>query len=58
VVRQTAAGESVWVAGKLLLKKGDLAVVDYRHAAAGKSLDVITGPLHGKVSIQKAEPQK
>jgi hypothetical protein len=58
IVRQTAAGESVWLAGKLLLKKGDLAVVDYRHAVAGKTLDVVTGPLHGKVTFQKAEPQK
>jgi hypothetical protein len=58
IVRQTAQGESTWVASKLLLKKGDLAVVDYRHAVAGKALDVITGPLHGKVSLQKAEPQK
>jgi len=58
VVRETAAGESVWVAGKLLLKHGELAVVDYRKAVAGKAVDVITGTPHGKLTFQKAEPEK
>jgi hypothetical protein len=59
VVRETAQGESVWVADRLLLKRGQLAVVDYRHApAAGKPLEIITGAPGGKISFQKALPQK
>ena len=58
IVRETPKGEAVWVAGKLLLKRGDLAIVDYRHAVKGKPVDVITGPLHGKITFQKALPEK
>jgi len=58
VVRETLQGESVWVSDKLLLKRGDLALVDYRHAVAGKPVDIITGAPGGQVSIQKALPEK
>ncbi|HST24600.1 MAG TPA: hypothetical protein VLJ76_01285 [Gaiellaceae bacterium] len=60
VVRETPQGDSVWVTGKLLLKRGELAVVDYRHApAANKPLTIITGTAAGKdIEFQKAPPQK
>lgn len=59
VVRETKQGDAVWVSDRLLLKRGQLALVDYRHApAAGKPLDITTGAPGGQISIQKALPQK
>jgi hypothetical protein len=59
VVRETAAGEAVWVAGKLLLKRGELAIVDYRKGVEGKPLTVTTGTADGKnLAFQKALPEK
>jgi len=58
VVRDSPAGESTWVAGKLLLKHGDIALVDYRHAVTGKPVDVAVGRPHGKITFQKALPEK
>jgi hypothetical protein len=58
IVRQTPTGSAVWVAGKLLLKRGDLAVVDYRKAVAGKPVLVTTGTPRGKITFQKALPEK
>jgi hypothetical protein len=58
IVRESAAGDATWVAGKLLLEKGQLAVVDYRHAVAGKALPVAVGTPNGKITYQLAQPQK
>jgi hypothetical protein len=59
VVRESASGESVWVAGKLLLKRGELALVDYRKAVKGKKLLITTGTASGKhIQFQTADPQK
>ena len=59
VVRETPQGESVWVDGKLLLKRGELAIVDYRKAVSGKKLLITTGTANGKhIQFQTADPQK
>jgi hypothetical protein len=59
VVRETPQGESVWVSDRLLLKRGELGFVDYRHApAAGKPLDITAGAPGGQIGIQKAQPEK
>jgi hypothetical protein len=58
IVRESPAGDATWVAGKLLLKKGQLAVVDYRHAVAGKPVGVAVGTATGKITYQLAQPQK
>jgi hypothetical protein len=59
VVREAPQGESVWVTGKLLLKRGELAIVDYRHLPkAGKPLVITTGAPGGKVSFQTVPPEK
>jgi hypothetical protein len=59
VVRETPQGESVWATGRLLLKRGDLALVDYRHApAAGKPIEITTGAPGGKVSFQSLPAEK
>jgi hypothetical protein len=59
IVRETAAGESVWVAGKLLLKRGELAIVDYRKGVKGKPLTITTGTASGgHIQFQKALPEK
>src|SRR5262249_41445285 len=58
IVRETPAGDATWVAGNLLLKHGDIALVDYRHAVAGKPVQVATGTPHGKITFQKALPEK
>jgi hypothetical protein len=59
VVRETPQGESVWTTSRLVLKHGELALVDYRHApAAGKPLDITTGSPGGQIGIQKAQPEK
>jgi hypothetical protein len=56
VVRETPQGESVWATGRLLLKRGDLALVDYRHApAAGKPIEITTGAPGGKVPPEKSK---
>ena len=57
--RETKQGESVWVSDRLLLKRGDLALVDYRHAPAHEEDHLITtGAPGGQVSFQKALPEK
>jgi len=60
VVRERPQGESVWTTGNLLLKRGELALVDYRHApAANKPLQIITGTAAGKnIAFHKALPEK
>lgn len=59
VVRESPQGESVWTDGKLLLKRGELALVDYRHAPAkGKPLLIAVGTGQGKVTFQTASPEK
>lgn len=59
VVRETPTGESVWVDGKLLLKRGELAIVDYHKGVKGKKLLITTGTAAGKhIQFQTADPQK
>ena len=59
VVRETPTGEAVWVDGKLLLKRGELAVVDYHKGVKGKKLLITTGTAAGKhIQFQTADPQK
>jgi hypothetical protein len=58
IVRESPTGDATWVAGKLLLKKGQLAVVDYRHAIAGKPVGVAVGTPNGKITYELAQPQK
>jgi hypothetical protein len=59
VVRESPQGESVWTDGKLLLRRGELALVDYRHAPAkGKPLVIAVGTGQGKVTFQTATPEK
>jgi hypothetical protein len=58
IVRESPTGDATWVAGKLLLKKGQLAIVDYRHAIAGKPVGVAVGTPTGKITYQLAQPQK
>jgi hypothetical protein len=49
----------VWTDGKLLLKRGELALVDYRHAPAkGKPLLIAVGTGQGKVTFETATPEK
>ena len=49
----------MWVSSKLLLKRGELALVDYRHApASGRTLEITTGAPGGKVTFQQALPEK
>ena len=44
IQRITKSGNAVWSTAKIVLKKGWKASIDYRHAVAGKTITVLSGP--------------
>ena len=48
-------GSSTITAPKVEKRAG---LVDYRHAVGGKPVDVAVGKPHGKITFQKALPEK